>query len=111
MVDVFVMPAMLGTPHERGVLEGPGAEEEGEEADRPMRLEGEMREKPVIPEGDAEAGEREHHAEERDLEPVEAVMPDVSGGGGEGEKERPDQEAAGDPVDAVKGYSEIHGTG
>ena len=42
VIDVLVMAAMLGAPHEGGVLERGGAEEEGEEPDGPMRLEGEM---------------------------------------------------------------------
>ena len=57
VIDVLVMAAMLGAPHEGGVLEGAGAEEEGEEPDGPMRLEGEMGEMTVVAQGDAEAAE------------------------------------------------------
>jgi hypothetical protein len=109
VIDMLVMAAMLGRPHEGGVLEGSGAKEEGEETDGPMRLEREMGEVAMIPEGDAEATEGEHHEEEGHLEPVEPEVPDVRRDGGEAEKQRSHQEAARDPVNAVKGYSKLHG--
>jgi hypothetical protein len=65
----------------------------------------------MIPECDAEPAEAEHYEKQRDLEPVEAEMPDVGGDGGEAEEERSHEETAGDPVDAIKGYSEIHWIG
>jgi hypothetical protein len=73
-----------------------------------MRLEREMREMAMVTKRDAEPAKGEHHEKQGHLEPVEPEMPQINGDGGQGEKERPHQEAAGDPVDAIKGYSEIH---
>ncbi len=111
VIDELVMAAMLRAPHERGILERAGAKNEGEKPDRPISLEGEMREEPVIAERDAKPGKREHHAEQGDLEPVEAVVPDVKGGRGDGQEQRPDEEAARDPVDAFERDSELHRQG
>jgi len=111
VIDELVMPAMLGGPHDRRVLERRGAKDKGEKANRPMGLEGEMREKAVIPEGNTKAAKGEHHPKERDLEPIKTVVPYISRRGGECEKQGSNEETAGNPVDAFKGDSELHRQG
>jgi hypothetical protein len=108
VIDELVVAAMLGAPEEGGVLKGGGAKEEGEEADGPMGLEREMGEEPVIAERDAEPGGDEHPEEKRELKPIDTVAPEVEGNSGEGQKKRSDEEAAGGPIDSIKGDSEFH---
>ncbi len=102
VVDVFVVAAVFARPHQDRVLKGSGAEDERKQTHGPGRLKGNVREEPVITQADAEPARQEHGEEKRDLEPVEAEMPEVEWNGGERDGERADEKRAGRPINAVK---------
>ena len=60
VVGMLVVAAMIRAPLERGVLHRRGAEDEGEQPHRPLGLERDVREQPVIPQRDAQPGGDEH---------------------------------------------------
>ena len=63
IVGVLVMTAMVGAPLQRRVFHGGGPKNQGQEANRPTGLEGEVGEKPVIPKCDTQAGGNKHSDE------------------------------------------------
>ena len=69
VVGVLVMAAMIRAPLERGVLHRRGTEDEGEQPHRPLGLERQVREQPVIPQRDAQAGCDEHPEEHDTVKP------------------------------------------
>jgi hypothetical protein len=97
---MLVVFAVVGAPVHRAVLEGRGAENQGRQPDRPLCLEGDVREKAVIAEGDAQAGCDEEEQEHRHLKGIDAVKPQVEWHGGAGHDERSDQERAVGPINA-----------
>ena len=108
VIDVLVMAAMFARPHQNGIFKRSRAEEHDKNSDRQFCAESEMGEQAVIAKRHAEAAGGEETEKERDLEPIEAEIPEVSRHGGDGEKESADQERACRPVDAVGRDSEKH---
>ncbi len=94
---------MFAAPHEGRVFKGTSSEEEGEELDGPVGLEGEVGEEAVVSKGDGEPARAEHEEEEGDLESVDPVVPDVERDSDQGNEEGSDKEGAGGPVDPVEG--------
>ena len=101
MVDVLVMVAMFAAPHQDGILEGGRAENQGEQPHRPFGLKGNVREKAVVTQANAKAAGEKQDEEKRNLEPVEAEVPEIKRNGGESEKQSSAEERTGDPVDAI----------
>src|SRR5205085_187848 len=102
MIDVLMVPPMFARPHQDRVFERGRAENKSEKPDWPAGLEGHVREKPVITDGDAESASCQEHDEERDLEPVDSELPKINGNDGEGEHERADEKRTGDPIDSIE---------
>ena len=78
VIDVFVMPPMIGAPVERRILHRRGAAQQRRHLHGPTNLKRKMRQQPVIPKGDAHSGENiEPHKEAAVYPPVElrAVFP------------------------------------
>ncbi len=103
MIDMFMVRAVFARPHQSGIFERAGAENEREKADRPAGLECDVREKAMITEANAEPRRREHDEEKRDLKTIEPELPKVPRDGGEREDERPHEEGTRRPVDALDG--------
>ena len=100
VVNVLVVTAMFAAPHEHRVLEGGGAEEQDEQLDGPLGVKGDVREQPVVAQGDGHPGGVGHEEKHRDLEPVNAVVAEVNGHRRERQEQGADEEGTGDPVDA-----------
>lgn len=101
MIDMFMVRAMFARPHQSGIFECAGAENEREKADRPAGLECDVREKAMITEANAEPRRREHDEEKRDLKTIQSELPEVPRDGGEREDECADEEGTCRPVDAL----------
>ena len=100
---------MLAGPHQDGIFKGGRAEDESKEPQRPGSLKGDVREKPMVAEADAEATGAEQGEKKRDLKPVEPENPQINRKGGKCEHERADQERARGPVDTMGGELKNHG--
>jgi hypothetical protein len=73
-----------------------------------MRLEGQVRIKPVIAERDGKSDREEHEKKERDLEPIDPKEPNISWDRSQGEKQCADEKRADEPVDSLEGNSRKH---
>ena len=71
VIDVFVVAPMFASPQERGVFEGAGPKNQRKQTNRPMRLECQMREKPVITDRYRESARAEHDKEKNNLEEID----------------------------------------
>lgn len=108
MIDMLVVTSMFAGPQKDGIFKRRRAENQGEKPHGQFRLEGNMREKPVISERDAYAGRCQKREKKRYLKPVDPEMPDVSRHGRESENKRSDQERAGRPINAIGGETKDH---
>ena len=79
MINVLVMRPVLARPEQHRVLKCRRAEDQRKELDAPVRLKCKVRVEPVIAERDGKSYGKKHHQEERDLEPIETKVPNVSG--------------------------------
>jgi hypothetical protein len=77
VVRVLVVAAVVGDPVQRRVFERAGAEDQGEETDGPLRLEGEVGEQTMVPEGDAHARRDDVEQEHGRQEAAHPVVPQV----------------------------------
>ena len=68
-----------------------------------------MRKQPVITERDAETGGRQQHAEDREVKPINAEIPQVPRHRRQSEKKRTDQERARRPINSIDWNSKNHG--
>ena len=91
MIDKFVMAAVIGAPFQSRALKCCRAKEERIELHRPLGLKGEVGKKAVVAKRDAHRGRNRKEDEERDLEAVEPVMPDIGRHGGYRCQECPDK--------------------
>ena len=78
VISVLVMPPVVVTPSQRGVLKGRRAENEGQQPHRPRRLKGMVGEQPVVAHGDALPRQDEEQEEQADMEPRKSVVPQVN---------------------------------
>ncbi len=108
VIDVLVVAAVVGRPVEAGVFKGAGTEDQGEETHRPLGLEGEVREQPVVAQRDAHHGGHQVKSEHRELEPIDAKLEEVDGQADDGNKCGANEERTGNPVHPVEGNA-IHG--
>src|SRR5215469_9746963 len=105
---MFVVSAVLASPEQDRILKGAGAQEQGAEPHRPMRLERQVREETVIAKGNGKPDREEHHKKEHDLEPIDSKKPDIGWYGGQGEKQRADEKRTDEPVDSLERDSRKH---
>jgi hypothetical protein len=88
VVDVLMVIAMFARPQQDRIFECSGAEYQGEQSNRPMRLERQVRKKPVITERNRKANHTEHHKEQNNLEPIESEEPEIDRHSGNRKKQR-----------------------
>ena len=93
MVDVLVVAAMVRAPVQTGILEGTGAEDQREQAHGHLRLEGQVREQPVVADRDAHHGGHQEKGEHRELEEVDAEVVEIERDADQGGQGGADQSA------------------
>ena len=103
VIDMFMMPPMFARPHQNRVFKSGSAENESEKVNWLARLEGKMRIKAVITEGDTESRRQEHEEEKRHLKCIQAKMPEIPGHNRQSYRERANEERACRPVNLFKG--------
>jgi len=72
VIHMLMVTAMFAGPEEYGMLKRSGSKNNREEPHNPVRLEGQMREKSVVPERNRESERTKHRKEKCDLKPVDA---------------------------------------
>src|SRR6478672_5305907 len=70
MIHMLMMTPMFTRPHQNRIFKRAGAKNKCEKPDRPACLEGNVREKPMIPHRDAKSASGKHRKEEYDLKPI-----------------------------------------
>jgi hypothetical protein len=86
VIDMFVVSTMFAGPEEGRIFEGSCTEDQREEPYRPVRLESEVGEKPMVTDRNRKSARGEHDKEKPDLEPIDAEEVEVSRYCGKGEK-------------------------
>ena len=108
-VHMLVVPAMVGDPVHRTVLESGRAKNQRDQPHRPTGLERHMRKQPVVAQRDAQAGRDEKNQEQEDLKQIHAKKPQIHGHGGAGCHEGANQERTVGPIDPGGGETKWHG--
>ena len=104
VVNMFMVATVVRRPAQRRAFEGRRAEEERVDFHQRTGLESEMREEPMVAEGDAHCGGNREEPKQRDLEEIQSVVPDVERHGGASEREGADEEHAVDEADFAQDF-------
>ena len=99
MINMLVMPAVVGNPGERGVFKRRCAKNKRHQTHRPKRLKRHVRKQPMISERDAQAGRDHKKQKHRDLKRIHSVVPEIKRNGGAGDQKGTNQEGAVSPID------------
>ena len=86
VIDMFVVSTMFAGPEEGRIFEGSCTENQREEPYRPVRLESEVGEEPMVTDRNGKSARGEHDKEKPDLEPINPEEVEVDGYRAKGEK-------------------------
>jgi hypothetical protein len=99
VVHVLMVPAMIRNPRKSGILERGRSEDEGQETNRPLCLKGDVGEKSVIAERDAQSRCDTESQEKSELESIDAKLPEVKRYRSAGDCKGPDEKRTVGPID------------